>query len=423
MASRDLAGLLTGINGAQRPNPNMGSDEWRMAFGAQTAQNLGNSIGNIGGMLNGGKRSLNPQEAIQIGASKLDQKDPESLRILARLQNSRGDSAGAARTLARADAIEKQIADKEKEVKTRDTLSKSLIAEGAAEQAALVLSSDMTIGQAQQLLITLKGEERRGVAAEGRIATAKTASELKASEEDTKKKTITINNQKLVLESLDLKDSPLWGRVVSGDTNNLLASDFNTLVKTEKERKDNPVKIAGELTKYVVNGEKVWAAKTQIGDETPKMMYESVDADNKIIHLPLPADAEKAKDKTTKKGITFTESDVNSAVNSLQFAGKGSKEGIENNETWDSLGDDVKRELSIDVAQRTQDLVAEGTKESKALEQAIEEIYTNNLKAVEGSFYGWNDAEYIAPTEEPEETKGSTYVTPANAAKYLPKKI
>lgn len=131
----------------------------------------------------------------------------------------------------------------------------------------------------------------------------------------------------------------------------------------------------------------------------------------------------KAKDKTTKKGITFTESDVNSAVNSLQFAGKGSKEGIENNDTWNSLGDDVKRELSIDVAQRTQDLVAEGTKESKALEQAIEEIYTNNLKAVEGSFYGWNDAEYIAPTEETEETKGSTYVTPANAAKYLPNKI
>jgi hypothetical protein len=51
MASRDLAGLLTGINSAQRPDPNMNSDAWRMAFGAQTAQNLGNSVGNIGACL------------------------------------------------------------------------------------------------------------------------------------------------------------------------------------------------------------------------------------------------------------------------------------------------------------------------------------------------------------------------------------
>ena len=109
MASRDLAGLLTGISGAQRPNPNQGSDEWRMAFGAQTAQNLGNAVGNVPTMIGEG-RNVNPQEAIQIGMGKLDQEDPESLRILARLQNSRGDSAGAARTLARADAIEKKKA-------------------------------------------------------------------------------------------------------------------------------------------------------------------------------------------------------------------------------------------------------------------------------------------------------------------------
>ena len=78
MASRDLAGLLTGISGTQRPNPNQGSDEWRMAFGAQQAQNLGNTVGDIGGMLSG-KRSLNPQEAIQIGASKLANQKKEQI--------------------------------------------------------------------------------------------------------------------------------------------------------------------------------------------------------------------------------------------------------------------------------------------------------------------------------------------------------
>ena len=66
MANQDLAGLLTGISGTQRPNPNQGSDEWRMAFGGQQAQNLGNAVGNVPTMF-GGKRSLNPQEAIQRG--------------------------------------------------------------------------------------------------------------------------------------------------------------------------------------------------------------------------------------------------------------------------------------------------------------------------------------------------------------------
>lgn len=78
MASRDLAGLLTGISGTQRPNPNQGSDEWRMAFGAQQAQNLGNAVGDIGGMFSG-KRSLNPQEAIQIGAGELAKQKKEQI--------------------------------------------------------------------------------------------------------------------------------------------------------------------------------------------------------------------------------------------------------------------------------------------------------------------------------------------------------
>ena len=250
MASQDLAGLLTGINRAQRPDPNQSSDAWRMAFGAQQAQNLGNSVGNIGGMLNGGQRSLNPQEAIQIGAGKLDQKDPESLRILARLQNSRGDSVSAARTLARADAIEKQTADKAKETKLRTNLSKALTDAGAGEQAALVANSDMTVAQGQQLLITLKGEERRGATSDSKIEAARVASELKSSGKATEQKTVTLKNQKLVLENLGLKDSPLWDQVVSGDTVDLTPTDFNTLVKTEKERKDNPVQIEGALTQY-----------------------------------------------------------------------------------------------------------------------------------------------------------------------------
>ncbi len=114
MASRDLAGLLTGISGAQRPNPNQGSDEWRMAFGAQQAQNLGNAVGNVPTMF-GGKRNVNPQEAIQIGMGKLDQGNIEDLKTLARMQQMRGDLEGAARTAAKIQAMQEKEAAKTKE--------------------------------------------------------------------------------------------------------------------------------------------------------------------------------------------------------------------------------------------------------------------------------------------------------------------
>jgi hypothetical protein len=105
MASRDLAGLLTGISGTQRPNPNQGSDAWRMAFGAQQAQNLGNAVGNIPTMF-GEARNVNPQEAIQIGMGKLDQGDIEHLKTLARMQQMRDDLEGAARTAAKIQAMQ-----------------------------------------------------------------------------------------------------------------------------------------------------------------------------------------------------------------------------------------------------------------------------------------------------------------------------
>jgi hypothetical protein len=125
MASRDLAGLLTGINSAQRPDPNMNSDAWRMAFGGQQAQNLGNSVGNIGGML-GGERSLNPQEAIQIGMGKLEGDNIEHLKTLARMQQMRGDLEGAARTAAKIQAMQAAESKQNNTVKRRTSLAEAL---------------------------------------------------------------------------------------------------------------------------------------------------------------------------------------------------------------------------------------------------------------------------------------------------------
>ena len=132
MASRDLAGLLTGISGAQRPNPNMGSDEWRMAFGGQQAQNLGNAVGNVPTMF-GGERNVNPQEAIQIGMGKLDQGNIEDLKTLARMQQMRGDLEGAARTAAKIQAMQ----DKEASALSLSNQAKAVIKGLPAKYAGL----------------------------------------------------------------------------------------------------------------------------------------------------------------------------------------------------------------------------------------------------------------------------------------------
>jgi hypothetical protein len=119
MASRDLAGLLTGISGAQQPDPRMSSDQWRMAFGGQQAQNLGNSASAVSGMLNG-KPLANAQESIQIGMGKLDQNNIQDLQTIARQQQMSGDTQGLALTTAKIKALQ----EKESSTKQRNSLIK-----------------------------------------------------------------------------------------------------------------------------------------------------------------------------------------------------------------------------------------------------------------------------------------------------------
>jgi hypothetical protein len=94
MANRDIAGLLTGISSTQRPNPNMSSDQWRMAFGAQQGQNLSNAVG-----------QASPDQAIQMGMGQLDLTSVKGLTTLAEMQQLRGDMAGAAKTASKIQAM------------------------------------------------------------------------------------------------------------------------------------------------------------------------------------------------------------------------------------------------------------------------------------------------------------------------------
>ena len=104
MANRDIAGLLTGISSTQRPNPNMSSDQWRMAFGAQQGQNLSNAVG-----------QASPEQAIQMGMGQLDLTSVKGLTTLAKMQQLRGDMAGAAKTASQIEAmnIKQELGDKE----------------------------------------------------------------------------------------------------------------------------------------------------------------------------------------------------------------------------------------------------------------------------------------------------------------------
>jgi len=96
MARQDIANMLTGMGGGStRPNPNMSSSDWRMAFGAKQAQGLMNAAG-----------TTSPQEAIQMGIGNLDLESVGGLQTLAQMQQIRGDLKGAAQTVSQIKAIE-----------------------------------------------------------------------------------------------------------------------------------------------------------------------------------------------------------------------------------------------------------------------------------------------------------------------------
>jgi len=125
MARQDIAGLLTGMPQQQRPNPNMSSAEWRLAFGQQQSDNMARGLqGAVGGLMETGMAgAASPQEQIQIADLKAQERigtlatsqDPAELRQAAQLLQQRGKPAEAARALAQAKAIE----DEEKALAAR----------------------------------------------------------------------------------------------------------------------------------------------------------------------------------------------------------------------------------------------------------------------------------------------------------------
>ena len=101
MARQDIAGLLTGISSTQQPvQPIPGTPGFRGQFGAARAQGLGAGVGR---MMRGGAPSA--QEQIQQAMGQLDLTKVDDLAKLARIQQARGDLAGAAQTASKIEAI------------------------------------------------------------------------------------------------------------------------------------------------------------------------------------------------------------------------------------------------------------------------------------------------------------------------------
>ena len=123
MARTDIAGLLTGMP-SSRPDPlggGVGSEQQRLAFGAQRAEGLQRGMRGLMG-----QDPRTTSEKLQMAMASLDLSKPEDLRKLAGIQQATGDLAGAAKTAA---ALQQLGQEKN----TRDSLIRVARAQGNTE--------------------------------------------------------------------------------------------------------------------------------------------------------------------------------------------------------------------------------------------------------------------------------------------------
>ena len=113
MARQDIANMLTGMGGnSNKPNPNMSSADWRMAFGAQQAGAVNRAASGVSRGMFGSAPMTTPQESIAIGMGNLDLGTIGGLQTLGQMQQMRNDTAGAAKTASQIKAMqEKEISE------------------------------------------------------------------------------------------------------------------------------------------------------------------------------------------------------------------------------------------------------------------------------------------------------------------------
>ena len=109
MARQDIANMLTGMGGnSNKPNPNMSSADWRMAFGAQQAGAVNRAASGVSQGMFGSAPMTTPQESIAIGMGNLDLGTIGGLQTLGQMQQMRNDTAGAAKTASQIKAMQEK---------------------------------------------------------------------------------------------------------------------------------------------------------------------------------------------------------------------------------------------------------------------------------------------------------------------------
>ena len=367
--AQDLAGMLTGIS-PQGIDPRMNMQQQQLAMGANASR-----------MMQGGIRGMTGQqtnqEQLRAALGSLDPvKDADKI---AKILMAKGDYAGAAR-------IAKSAADAAKLAKATEGTAERLVERGMPEQATALMEGDMTLAQAQQLVLTTDGEKRRAEAAE-----------TKAKATDAGKKVATINQQKAIVSAFGLQETSFSGKVEAGHYKDLSADSFKTIADVHRKAESSEITVQTQSQYTLENGTKVWGGMTQVGDTPAAMLYQANDGEGGVTYLPLPAGAERVTSGKTvdSKGITTSKEDLTDAHEALEIAVKNKFDS--NNNAWGKLSGFKKTELISMVAQKTKELTKAGTDEYQARQLAVEEIFLKNVTEEDG-WLGGSNTVFTPPT-------------------------
>ena len=398
MAITDIAGFLTGQS-SKRPDPmgrGINSEQQRLAFGAQRAEGLQRGVrGMMGGDTN------TPAEQLQIAMASLDLSNPVDLRKMAQLQQATGDLAGAAKTAA-------GIRELELEGKTRTAVADSLSAAGQPEEAQQVRDGTLSASAGQSLIFQLKGEKRR----------QKIASDQAVAKQQ-KDETVSLQNQTLLLKNAGLLDSELADQVSTDQTKDLSAVDFRSLVDLELKERANPYTVKG-LKKYVLDsGTEVYGGTTtsKITGES-LLQYQTRGADGTLEYVPLPTTATVYKSPDNIKPMQATSTAIKQAKALLALAGKNHKNSpVKDNDAWNSTSFTIydQEVIATQVVDKTNELMQ--TKKlsyGEAQQQAIKEVYLDNLTEKETTLGFGDSSVFTAPVEPKGPPAGWTLEIDAN---------
>ena len=204
MANRDIAGLLTGISSTQRPNPNMSSDQWRMAFGAQQGQNLSNATG-----------QASPEQAIQMGMAKLDLTSVKGLTTLAQMQQLRGDTAGAAKTASMIQAMRQAGKQREQLIEQATKLKLPETAEMLRGGGDIEIATKQVLEAEERSIISKQGRKGKIAVAQSKNAGQPVYDAIKNGDYDDISDTLFLEQMKGEKADLKVFQQTIEGRPIS----------------------------------------------------------------------------------------------------------------------------------------------------------------------------------------------------------------